>query len=97
MERKRMARRIIQYALGLVSMGLGIVFLKRANLGITPITSIPAAVSEITPFTLGNVTIALHVLCVIGQIILLRRVTLKSLLTIVVGFVFGYIVDGLML
>ncbi len=97
MKNNRLARRIIQYLLGLLSMGLGIVFLKRAALGITPITSIPAAVAEITPFTLGNVTIALHIVCVIGQILILRRVTLKALLTIAVGFVFGYIVDGLML
>ena len=91
MKNNRLARRVIQYLLGLLSMGLGIVFLKRAALGITPITSIPAAVAEITPFTLGNVTIALHIVCVVGQILILRRVTLKALLTIAVGFVFGYI------
>ena len=93
-----MPRRVIQYVLGLVVMGLGVVLIKRADLGIAPITSIPASVSNILPrFTLGNTTIFLHVLCVVGQIILLRRVTLKSLLTLLVGIPFGYIIDGLML
>ena len=93
-----MPRRVLQYLAGLVVMGLGVVLIKRAELGIAPITSIPASVSNILPrFTLGNTTIFLHVLCVIGQIILLRRVTLKSLLTLLVGIPFGYIIDGLML
>jgi len=93
---EKMARRVIQYVLGLVVMGLGVVLTKRADLGISPITSIPASVSAITRFTLGNTTTMLHIVCVIGQIILLRRVTLKSLLTMLVGFPFGYIIDGLM-
>ena len=97
MKNSHMMRRVIQYILGLTSMALGAVLLKQANLGISPITSVPAAVSDITPFTLGNTTIALHILCVIGQIILVRRITLKSILTVFVGFPFGYMIDGLML
>ena len=97
MKDKQLTRRIIQYALGLVAMALGAVLLKQAYLGISPITSLPAAVADITPFTLGNTTIALHALCVIGQIILVRRITLKSILTLFVGFPFGYMIDGLML
>ena len=96
MNYEKMSRRVIQYLLGLVIMALGVVLTKRADLGISPITSIPASVSNITSFTLGNTTIFLHILCVIGQIILLRRITLKSLLTMLVGVPFGYIIDGLM-
>lgn len=92
-----MPRRVAQYALGLTVMALGVVFMKRADLGISPITAVPAAVSAITPFTLGNMTIALHALCVIGQCIIVRRITPKALLTMLVGFPFGYIIDGLML
>ena len=97
MNYSHITRRIVQYFLGLVVMALGVVLTKRADLGISPITSIPASVSNITPFTLGNTTIFLHIVCVIGQIILLRRITLKSLLTMLVGIPFGYIIDGLML
>ena len=38
----------------------------------------------------------LHALCVAGQIIVARRITLKSLLTLIVGFPFGYIIDFFM-
>ena len=97
MQYKQMPRRVAQYILGLVVMAMGVVLMKRVELGISPITAVPAAVSAITPFTLGNMTILLHALCVVGQIIVVRRVTLKSLLTMLVGVPFGYIIDGLML
>ena len=90
-------RRVLQYAAGLVVMAMGVVLMKRVDLGISPITAVPAAVSAITPFTLGNMTIFLHALCVAGQILIVRRVTLKSILTMLVGVPFGYIIDGLML
>lgn len=93
---ERFLRRVLQYAGGLVVMAMGVVLMKRVNLGISPITAVPAAVSAITPFSLGNMTIFLHALCVVGQILVVKRVTLKSLLTMLVGVPFGYIIDGLM-
>ena len=95
--REHFLRRVLQYAAGLVVMAMGVVLMKRVDLGISPITAVPAAISAITPFTLGNMTIFLHAVCVIGQIIVVKRVTLKSLLTMLVGVPFGYIIDGLML
>lgn len=92
-----MPRRLLQYAFGMFVMALGVVLLKRADLGISPISAVPAALSDITPFTLGNTTIALHIICVLGQILIVRRITLKSILTAFVGIPFGYIIDGIML
>ena len=69
-------RRVLQYFAGLVVMAMGVVLMKRVDLGISPITAVPAAVSAITPFSLGNMTIFLHALCVVGQILIVRRVTL---------------------
>ena len=94
---ERFPRRVLQYFAGLVVMAMGVVVMKRVDLGISPITAVPAAVAAITPFTLGNMTTLLHAVCVIGQIIIVRRVTLKSILTMLVGVPFGYIIDGLML
>ncbi len=93
----RFPQRVLQYAAGLVVMAMGVVLMKRVDLGISPITAVPAAISAITPFSLGNMTIFLHALCVVGQIIIVRRITLKSILTMLVGIPFGYIIDGLML
>ena len=84
-------------------MAMGVIFMRRADFGISPITAVPAAVTDAAAYrgftlpgigiTLGNTTIVLHALCVIGQILLVRRVTLKSLLTMLVGIPFGKIID----
>lgn len=93
----KMGRRIIQYAVGLICMALGVVLLKRTDLGISPITAVPAAAANITPLSLGKTTILLHFLCVIIKVILDKRVTLKAVLTMCVGVPFGYLVDLMML
>lgn len=93
MKSKQLSRRILQYIAGLVCMAIGLVLLKRTYWGVSPITAVPDAVANITPLTLGNATILLHVLCVVLQIVVQRRVTVKSLLTLCVGVPFGYLVD----
>lgn len=93
MKSKQLTRRIFQYIAGLVCMAIGLVLLKRTYWGVSPITAVPDAVANITPLTLGNATILLHALCVVLQIVVQRKVTLKSLLTLCVGVPFGYIVD----
>ncbi len=92
-----MKKRLIVYLLGLFVMAFGVVLIKKADLGMSPISSIPAAVAGITPFTLGNTTIAFHVLCAVFQVAALRKVTLKSVLLLPLAIVFGYIIDLYML
>ena len=93
MNEKQLPRRILQYLAGLVCMAIGLVLLKRTCWGVSPITAVPDAVANITPLTLGNATILLHVLCVVLQIIVQKNVTLKSVLCLFVGVPFGYLVD----
>ena len=89
-------RRIPQYIIGLICMAVGLVLLKRTYWGISPISAVPDAVANITPLTLGNTTIFLHIICVIAQIIIVKRVTVKAILTAFVGIPFGYLVDLVM-
>ena len=96
MKEKQLARRVLQYIAGLVCMAIGLVLLKRTYWGVSPITAVPDAVANISPLTLGNATILLHVLCVILQIIVQKKVTLKSILCLGVGVPFGYLVDFFM-
>ena len=96
MNNNNLTRRIIQYAAGLICMAVGLVLLKRTYWGVSPITAVPDAVANITPLTLGNATILLHVLCVVLQIIVQKRITLKSVLCLGVGVPFGYLVDFFM-
>jgi len=79
--------------LGLFIMAFGVVLIRKAELGMSPISAIPAAIANITPFTLGNTSIGFHVLCVILQIILVRKITLKTVLLLPLAVVFGYIID----
>lgn len=86
-------RRIIQYVVGLILMAAGAVILKRSNMGVPPITAVPDAVSAITVLTIGTVTVMLYAVCVVLQIIVQKKVTVKSLLCFVVGFPFGWQID----
>ena len=96
MKEKQLTRRILQYIAGLVCMAIGLVLLKRTYWGVSPITAVPDAVANITPLTLGNATILLHILCVVLQILVQKKVTLKSILCLGVGVPFGYLVDFFM-
>ena len=93
MKNKQLPRRIGQYLAGLICMAIGLVLLKRTVWGVSPITAVPDAVANITPLTLGNATILLHILCVLGQVLVQKRLTLKSVLCAFVGIPFGYLVD----
>ncbi len=88
-----MKRRLPQYLLGLVVMAVGIVLIKQAGIGISPLSAIPAAVSGISPLTFGSATIIFHFLCVIMQIALMKRLSLKAVLTFPMTVAFGYLID----
>lgn len=83
--------------IGLLILALGAVLLKKAALGMTPILSIPSAVSSVTPLSLGTTTMLFHVVCWIGILILQRKLNLKTILILPLAIVFGWIVDGYML
>lgn len=63
----------------------------------TPILSIPAAVSTVTPLSLGTTTMLFHMICWIGILILQHKIDLKTILIIPLAIVFGWIVDSYML
>lgn len=96
MKQKQLPRRIVQYLAGLVCMAIGLVLLKRTVWGVSPITAVPDAVANITPLSLGTATILLHLLCVALQILVQKKVTVKSLLTMCVGVPFGFLIDFFM-
>ncbi len=92
-----MKRRIPQYLAGLMIMALGVVLIKCSALGISPLSSIPDAVALITPLTLGNTSIAFHAFCILMQIIVEKKITLKTVLTLPLAVIFGYLIDLYML
>ena len=89
--------RYVEYVLGLMTMAAGVVLMKKAALGITPITSLPLALNEVIPvLSLGNWTILFHILCIIAIIVMTKKVAVKTLLMLPVGIGFGYFIDLLL-
>ena len=75
-------------------MTLGIIFTIHGNLGITPISCPVYVLSLGFSPTLGEFTIAMHILFVIIQIILLRsKFEYIQLLQIPLGIIFGVLID----
>ena len=90
----QLIERYLFLVLALEFIALGIVCTVHAELGITPI-SCPVYVLSLkfTP-TLGEFTIAMHILFIILQIILLRNKYEKlQLFQVVIGIVFGVLID----
>ncbi len=86
--------RLLIFFIGMFVSSFGVALSTKAALGISPISSLPYVLSEILPFTLGNVTICLHVTFVLGQIILLRRRYKPVMLfQLVLALFYGYFVD----
>ncbi len=86
-------RRLCQSIIGILLLALGSVFLKKAQLGMTPILSIPNAVSVTTSLSLGTTTILFHILCWICIVILRRKLDLLTILILPLAVVFGWVVD----
>ncbi len=75
-------------------MGIGIAMVTQAELGTTPIASIPYVLSLIFPLTIGQFTIFLTVLFVLVQVIILRKDFPKfQYLQLLIGLVLGYFID----
>ncbi len=91
------SERIKRYLLLFVSlwiMAFGIAFSIKANLGTSPISSFPYVLSLITPLTVGTVTILMHCVFILLQILILRRqYRLVQLMQLPVALVFGVMTD----
>lgn len=78
---------------GISLMSIGIALAKLAQLGTSPISSIPNVMSYITPLSIGNLTTIFMVLMIFLQMVILREVNLPIILQIVPGLAFGGLID----
>ena len=91
-------RQLPQYIIGLFVMALGLVLIKQAGTGVSPVSVIPSALANIFPqFTFGNTTIFFQLFCFALILLVQRRVDLKTILIVPLSIVFGYIIDLYML
>lgn len=93
---KTTAARIVIYLLGIVMVSLGIILCKKSNLGISPISSIPYVLEGVVPFSFGTLTMMFHLVNIVLQMIVIRRLwDMKILLQVPVAFLFGRVIDFL--
>lgn len=91
-------KRYIIFLVGLFVNSLGVSLITKANLGTSPISSIPYVLSLNFPLTLGNFTIIFSILLIMLQLFILRKnFKLEHLLQIPISILFGYFIDLTML
>lgn len=86
--------RILIYLLGIVLVSIGIVLCKKSNLGISPISSVPYVLEYIVPISFGALTMLFHLVNIVAQMALVKKVwDIKLLLQIPLAVVFGQTIN----
>ena len=89
--------RYIIFTVGIIVQSAGIALVVKSMLGTSPISSLPYVLSLAYPFTLGQTTFAVNMVCLVGQIVLLRRrFNVVQLIQIPVTLVFAMFIDASM-
>lgn len=87
-------KRYIIFLIGLFINSFGVSFITKADLGTSPISSIPYVLSLNFPFTLGQFTIVFSLFLILLQLLILRKnFKLEHILQIPVSILFGYFID----
>lgn len=87
-------KRYLIFLIGLFINSLGVSLITKADLGTSPISSIPYVLSLNLPFTLGQFTIFFSLLLIVIQLAILRRnFRAEHLLQIPISILFGYFID----
>lgn len=94
MSKREKLKRYIIFFIGLFFSSFGVSFVTKANLGTSPISSIPYVLSLATKPTLGEYTIFFSLFLIALQILILgKKFKKESLLQIPVSIAFGYFID----
>lgn len=87
-------QRIIIFIIAIFFSGFGIALSTQANLGTTPISSLPYVLTFITPMSFGTTTILINIIFLIIQIIILKKDFKKiDYLQLPVTLFFGIFID----
>lgn len=94
MSKKELAKRYIFFLIGLFVNSFGVSFVTKANLGTSPISSIPYTLSLGFAPTLGAFTLYMSIILIVIQLILLRKDFPKQyFFQIPVSLLFSYFID----
>ncbi len=85
--------RLLIYILGLLILALGVAFSINSNLGVSPVSSLPYVISQISGIEMGKCVVIIYSLFVIVQILILRKeFKWFNLAQILFATIFGYFV-----
>jgi uncharacterized membrane protein YczE len=94
MSKKELLKRYVFFIVGLFVNAFGVSFITKAQLGTSPISSVPFTLSNGFPLTMGTFTFLLNMILIIGQWMFLRKDFEKiQLIQIPVSVAFGYFID----
>ncbi|WP_180090330.1 YitT family protein [Acinetobacter sp. YH12219] len=89
--------RLLLLLSGLGFLAFGVVLSIHSNLGTSPISSVPYSFSYIFPLTVGTLTVLMHIVMILLQMLILKsRFQWIQWLQLPVGILFGAFIDGLM-
>lgn len=92
--KKSLIKRYLFLCVGLMIMAYGVAFSIKAGLGTSPISSAPYVISCFTPLSVGTITILMHCIFILLQILLLRKdYEPVQLMQLPVAIIFGYLTD----
>lgn len=90
----KLAARLGIYCLGLLVLAFGITLAVNSNLGISPVSSLPYALSQILNISLGACSTVVYAGYILAQMALSRKFQPILLLQLVFSTIFGYFVDA---
>jgi hypothetical protein len=86
-------KKIICFLLGLVVMVFGVAMFIKADIGAPCGDTVSIVVSRFTLLSIGQCIIIFHVLCILAQIALSRRLSVKHLFQLPLAVIFGMLID----
>jgi uncharacterized membrane protein YczE len=87
-------KRYAIFLVGLFISSLGVSFVTKANLGTSPISSIPYVLSLNFDFSLGEFTIIFSLLLIVLQLLILKKdFKFEHVLQVPISIAFGYFID----
>ncbi len=91
---KALLKRSLLLCLGLAVMALGVALSIKADLGTSPISSVPYVVSLMSAMSVGTATILINAILLLGEILIMRRQFHPvQLLQLLVVILFGWLID----
>lgn len=95
MSKTETAKRYLLFVISLFFAALGVAFTKRAELGVSPISSVANVMSfKFNNLSLGTWLIVWNCILIIGQIVILRKnFKLIQLIQVPLSFIFGWFTD----